>query len=244
MGDSYIAGLLGELISGQLLGDDDDIGDDDMGGVSLGDLVSGRIKRRRASKAIRKLEAKGYSIQKPGGGTNAQQQLAQIAAHNPALAAQIAAKAQAAAYQMQAGVTGQPQTAGSFLAPSSQRKEPVNLGTATLAIALGSTGVLSVTLQRAMQAEKLVLQAADATTGADMLFSVGITNAVIGSHNLFSTPGSVGAATSFSRDSWETNIMSVPLGQGGSIRVDLVKITATTNATVASGTVFGTGAQG
>lgn len=245
MGDSYIAGLLGELISGQLLGglslgdgDDDD----------LGDLVSGRIKQKRAKKALKALERKGYTITAPGGGggggSSAQAQLSAIAQHNPALAAQIAAKAQAAAYQMEAGQTGIPQTAGSFLAPSSQRKEPVNLGTATLAIALGSPGVLSVTLQRAMQAEKLVLQAADATLGTDMLFSVGITNAVIGSHNLFSTPGSVGAATSFARDSWETNIMSVPLGQGGSIRVDLIKITATTNATIASGTVFGTGAQG
>lgn len=235
MGDSYLgdAGLIAELISGQLLS-----GDDGMG--YLGDDEVGL----RAKRAMRKLKSKGYNIERGGGGGGASSNLAQLAQSNPALAQAVAKQASQQAIQMQVAQSGMPATAGSFLAATGQRKEPVNLGTVTLAITVAATGSLSVTLQRALQTEKLVLQASDSTTGADMLFSVGITNAVIGSHNLFATPGTVGAATAFARDSWETNIMSVPLGQGGSIRVDLQKITATTNTTVCSGTVFGTGAQG
>lgn len=236
--DSYlgdlISGYVAELVSGRhhgYMGDDDSMGDAELG--------------RRMRHAKKKLARHGYQVSRGGGGGGGGgQSFEQLAQSNPAMAHAIAQKAARDAVQMQVAQSGMPATAGPFVAATGQRKEPVNLGTATIAIALASQGVLQVQLQRAMQAEKLVLQASDSTTGADALFSLGIRNAVIGAHNLFNTPGVLGAATAFARDSWETAVMSVPLGQGGSIRVDLEKITATVNTTVASGTVFGTSAQG
>lgn len=152
------------------------------------------------------------------------------------------AKATALAQQAavaQAAATGVPQTVGNKLAASGQRLEVLPLGTAALAAALPSTATLTVNVQRPIQPYRLILQAADVTTGADSLFAVGASNIVLGAHNLFASPGVIAPGTGFSRDAWGTEILSVPMLQGGVVRVDLSKLATTPNALVVSGMLLG-----
>ena len=146
----------------------------------------------------------------------------------------------AKAAENRANQTNIPQSLqGGRLATSSQRLEVLPLGSATLAAAIVGVATLSVNVQRPIQPYRLILQAADATTGVDSLFSVGVNNVVLGAHNLFASPGITAPATGFGRDAWGTEILSVPMLQGGVVRVDLLKLTATANALVVSGLLLG-----
>lgn len=193
----------------------DDLGDlmnDDLGDL-IGDDEVGRRRRR-----VQRVAARHGMVAMP------KQQL-QAAVQQKAL--QVASQ------------TGVPQTVGGKLASSSQRLELCPVGSATLVAALGSAQTLSVNVQRPIQPYRLILQCADATTGADQLFSVGVTNVVLGAHNLFASPGVVAPATSFGRDAWGTEILTVPMAQGGVIRADFSRIAATANNGVVSAALFG-----
>jgi hypothetical protein len=202
------------------MGDDDMgdvIGDDDMGDV-IGDEVG--IRRKRIARA-----AKRHGMVTMSKGSFQQMQ-------------------QKAAVQ-EAAETGIPQSLpNGRLALSRQRLEVVPLGAGTIAAAASSVLTLSVNVQRSVQPFRLVLQAADSTTGADFLFAVGVTNVTLGAHNLFGSPGIVAAATSFAANAWGTEILTVGVAQGGLIRVDLIKTTITANPLVAVGTIFGYAGQG
>lgn len=215
MSDSYFMGdIVGDII-GDVLGDDD-MGDDDMG-----DEV-GRVRRgqrRRMARVARK---------------------AGLVTMTPAQARELVQKGAEA----KADRTGIPQSlANGKLATSGQRLEVLPLGTTSMAAIIGGTGVLSVNVQRAIQPFRLILQAADVVTGLDMLFSLGTGNIVLGAHNLFASPGVIAPASAFGRDAWGTEILSVPMVQGGVVRVDLTKLTATPNALAVSGLLFGYSAQ-
>jgi hypothetical protein len=135
--------------------------------------------------------------------------------------------------------TGVPTTVGGKLAASSQRLEVLPIGSIALAAAAASTASLSVNVQRPIQPYRLILQCADSTTGADQLFSVGISNIVLGAHNLFASPGVMAPATGFSRDAWGTEILTVPMLQGGVVRVDLQRLAAVANPGVAAAMLLG-----
>lgn len=222
--DSLVGDLVAELVA-EYLGEDDEVG--------------AMLKRRK-----RKQEKHALSRIGRQHGMSASEVVASLARTNPAQAAAIATKASQTAAQMIAAETGAPQTVGRYIASSEQRKETLHLGFATLAAAATSVQNLQVNVQRGIQTERLILQCADSTTGADQLFSVGISNVVLGAHNLLATPGVVGAGTAYSRDSFGADIMSVPIGQGGIVRVDFTRIATTANPGVIAGTIVGVSAQG
>lgn len=164
-----------------------------------------------------------------------------LVAMTPAQAKQLVARGAEA----KADSSGIPQSLpGGKLATSGQRLEVLPLGSVALAAAVNSTAALIVNVQRTIQPYRLLLQAADVTTGADSLFSVGISNIVLGAHNLFASPGIIAPGTGFGRDAWGTEILSVPMTSGGVVRVDLTHLAATANALVVSGMLLGYSAQG
>jgi hypothetical protein len=227
MSDSLIGDLVSELVSEAIA--------EAMEGDEMGRLRGRRRDRKLGAQARRAL---GGGEQSPAAA------LRQLAAHNPAAAAQVSQQAMNQAAQMLAGQTGIPQSVGPFIAPSSQRIETLHLGSATLAAAAASAISLSQNVQRAIQAQRLIVQCADSTTGADQLFSVGITNVALGAHNLLATPGIAGAATAYGANAWNTDILSVPLGQGGQVQINFTRLAATANPGVVSGVIFGTSAHG
>ena len=153
--------------------------------------------------------------------------------------AQLAQMVDAAA-ETRANKSNVPQSiSGGRLASSSQRLEVLPLGSVALAAAVTGVATLSVNVQRPIQPYRMILQAADVTTGVDSLFACGISNVVLGAHNLFASPGIVAPATGFGRDAWGTEILSVPMLQGGVVRVDLLKLAATANGLVVSGLLLG-----
>lgn len=228
--DSLVGDLVAELVAEYLEGDDDDY----MGEVGR---LRGRRKRRKADARL------GRTV-RDRTGMSASEVVSSLARTNPFEAANIAKAAEQQAAQLIAQQTGMPQTVGRFVAATGQRKETLHLGFATLAAAATSVQNLQVNVQRGIQTERLILQCADSTTGTDQLFSVGISNVVLGAHNLLATPGVVGAGTAYSRDSFGADIMSVPIGQGGIVRVDFTRIATTANPGVIAGTIVGVSAQG
>lgn len=206
---------MGDDLIGDILGDI--LGDDDVGD-DMGDEVGIRKKR------IKRLAKRQGMV---------------------AMSKQDARRLVQAGAEAKANATGIPQSLpGGKLATSGQRLEVLPLGSVALAAALGSTAVLSVNVQRPIQPYRLLLQGSDVTTGADALFSVGVTNIVLGAHNLFASPGIVAPGTGFGRDAWGTEILSIAMAQGGVVRVDLQKLAATANALVVSGLLLGYAAQG
>lgn len=224
--DSLVAELVADLMEG------DDIGDE---------IGRKRGRKARIQRAAENLIAKRSGA---GGGSSAASTLNALAASNPAAAAHVAQQALQVSAQLQARETGFPQTVGSFLAPSNQRREVLHLGFATLVAAIGSQVTLTQQTQRAVQAERLIVSVADATTGADQLSSVGIFNMTLGAHNLLSAPGIVGSATAYGATSWNADILSVPIGQGGTGQVAFQRIALTANNGVVSAVIFGASAQG
>ena len=196
---------------------DDVLGDDDIEGMD--DVELGRRARRIARKARRQ----GMVVM-------------------PRSTAQQLRQAQQQQAVSQALATGRPVTIDGKLAPSGQRIEVLPLGSTTLGALATDTAQLQVNNQRGFQAVRLVLQAADSTTGANFLFAVGVSDVRIGAHNLYSAPGVVAPATMFSADAWGTDLMTVPLGQGGVVSLSLSKLTVTANALVVSAGLVGFGA--
>jgi hypothetical protein len=206
--------FMGESI-GDILGDI--MGDGFMGDDMMGDEMG---RRRRVQRV-----AKRHGM----------------VAMTPAQAKQLVAKGA----EMKADSTGVPQSLpNGRLATSGQRLEVLPLGSVALAAGVGTIATLSVNVQRPIQPYRLILQASDVTTGADALYSVGITNCVLGAHNLFASPGIIAPGTGFGRDAWGTEILSVPMAQGGVVRLDLTHLAATANALVISGMLLGYAAQG
>lgn len=207
--DSYYVGDMGDDDLGDLLGDDD-----------LGDLLGDDEMGRRRKRVQRVAKRHGM-----------------VAVPKATLQSAISQARQQAVHK--ANATGIPQTIGGKLATSDQRLEVLPLGSVTLALALGSTATLSVNVQRPIQPYRLILQAADITTGADQLFSVGMSNIVLGSHNLYASPGIIAPGTGFGRDAWGTEILSIPMTNGGIVNVQLQRIAAVANNSVVTGMLFG-----
>lgn len=197
------------------------MGDDDLGDL-IGDLIGdddvGDDEVGRRKKRIARIARKHGMVALP-------RQKAQALAQQAAVST--------------ADRTGIPQTVGNKLASSSQRLEVLPIGSTTLGAAANLTATLSVNVQRPVQPYRLILQCADSTTGTDQLFSVGITNIVLGAHNLYASPGITAPGTGFSRDAWGTEILSVPMMQGGVVRIDLTRLAATANPGVAAAMILG-----
>jgi hypothetical protein len=229
--------LIGEDV-GDLLDYLDTNGFDDLNGADVGEvadlvadyLVSGEIggrgKRRRKERRWKR-HHKGMTHE------------------DLALLAQIkSGNAASAIAQIRAAQSGLPQTVpgSGFLAPGQERIEYAPFNAATLGTAVGSTVQIVANIQRAIQPRRIILQAVDTVTGADVLFSCGVSSITVGVRPVFNSNG-VAPADAFSSRAVGVALQTDAAQTGNQITASLQRLGLVTNISSITGMVIGVSAQ-
>lgn len=226
MGD-YYESPLGDLM-GEVIGDDDDMGDyddDDMGEI-------GRRKKRKLRRMNRIAKKQGLVVLP-------KKQLLEAAQDQEAALAQARKAA-----SLEADASGVPVTAGGRLAVSRQRELMLPFATAILAGALGSTQILQANVQRAIQLRRFLMTGVDNVTFGDVSLTIGVSLIKIGSEIVFNANGVV-PLSAFAANAWGTDLMCQPAQTGNLIEITCVRTVATVNTATlsASGYGFSAGAR-
>lgn len=216
--------IIGDFDLGDLIGDDDLgdlIGDDDLGDIELG--------RRRRRRRIQRLAAREGMAVTPR-----------------ASAAQVAAAARTKelrALNQEAMETGQPISAGHFVADGGQRELYLPFSaTGSLAAAVGSTVNLSAVVQRGIMFKRLILDALDGTTLADVLSTAVVSNFLIGVQPVFNASG-VAPARAFAFNAVGNRLLTPVARVGTTVTVQLTRVATGANAAVCSGYLVGVSAD-
>lgn len=223
MSDSRIIGDdfdLGDLVGDDYLGD---LVGDDMGEMGMRRRRIQRVAKRHGMVAMPKSKA---------------QILAQAAADR-----QSAAAAQRDALSLSADVTGDPRSAGSFVADGGQRELYLPFSAApTIGAAAGQTATLSAVVQRAIMFKRLILACIDGTTLVDSLPTLVVTNFLIGVQPVFNATGSA-PATAFDARAVGNRLLTPVARVGTTVTVNVSRVAAAANAGVLSGYLVGVSAD-
>jgi hypothetical protein len=224
--DSRIIGALaphvgdaGDYELGDLIGDDDLIGD------LIGEL--GRRRRSKSRRADRLMRRLGLE-------------------DSPADAARTRQQARSEmlrAANMQAYEDGEPLTAGHFVADPGQRRLYLPFrATVSVAGALGSVQTLAVNVQRPILIERIVLAAADSVTAGDALATLGVASVLVGVQPVFNAQG-IAPAVAFDFRAVGVRMMAHTARVGVEVTVNLQRIITQANAATASGFLVGVSAE-
>lgn len=220
--DSRIIGDLDLADLADLIGDDDLEGDDDLADL-IGELGRSRGRRRRIG---RRATRHGGLSREQAGALRAQLRSAQLRAIN-----------------QEAMATGEPQTAGRFVADGGSRNLYIPFdATVTLNNTLGQVATLRTRVQRPMVLERIILEAVDNTNAADVLGSVGVTGILSGVNPLFNAQG-VAPARAFAYNAVGVKLLSMVSQVGQDITVQMQRIVGLANGSVISGFIHGTSAE-
>lgn len=217
---------LGDLIGDNDLGDligDDDLGDDDLGEI-------GRRKRR-----IKRLARRHGMVAMP----RSQAQVLQSASMERQTAQQQLNQAQL----LSANVSGDPRSAGRFVADGGQRELYLPFSTfPTLGAAAGSVATLSAVVQRAIMFRRMIISVVDGTTRDDDLNTAVVSSFLIGVQPVFNASGYAPAEAFSSRA--VGNRLLTPVAQvGTTVTVQLQRVAAAANIGIVSGYLVGVSAD-
>lgn len=205
-----------------LIGLFDDVGDfDDVGEI-------GRKHRHKAKVANRYLSRHG---------------LVAMPMDQARLASTLARRQAQQQASLYADANGVPMTADDALATTGQR-ELYLPGSAyvSLAAAVNSTAIISVTVQRPIQLHRIILSIVDSTTGADATPSVGVTSILIGVRPIFNAAG-VAPAIAFANNSVGVKILAPAARVGENVTINLIRVATVTNPSTAGAWASGVSAQ-
>ncbi len=203
---------------GDLIGDDDDLGD------LIGDQELGRRLRKR--KQIKQLKRR-------------------LAASNmaPSQQAAVAKMAMLRAANAEAMSSGQAGTAGHYVADPGEREFYLPFQSAVSILAAATSAqTLTVNVQRPMMVKRIIIDALDSTTLADVLPTLGVTSILGGVDPLFNAQG-VAPARSFAFNAVGNHLKSQVLRVGINLTVTLTRMVAGANPANVSGYVIGVSAQ-
>jgi len=213
-------------IIGDLMGDDDDI---------LGDLIGddddimAEMGRRRQARRIRRLAARAGMTVTPRA--------------SAASVASAARTKELRALNAEAMETGQPVSAGHFVADGGQRELYLPFSaTASAATPIGSAATLSAVVQRPIMFKRLILSAVDATTLADVLATLAVSNFLIGVQPVFNASG-VAPAVAFAFNAVGNRLLTPVARVGTTVTVALTRIATGVNAATVSGYLVGVSAD-
>lgn len=218
IGDYDLGDLIGDDDLGDLIGDDDD----------LGDFELGRRRRRQRARVQRLASKLGMQVTPRA---------------SAAAVASSARTKQLRALNMEAQETGEPVSAGHFVADGGQRELYLPFSaTGSLAAAIGSTVNLTTVVQRPIMFRRLILDALDATTLADVLATAVVSNFLIGVQPVFNASG-VAPARAFAFNAVGNRLLTPVARVGTTITVQLTRIATGANAATCSGYLVGVSAD-
>jgi hypothetical protein len=213
------------------LGDLDDLGDLIGGDDDLGDLI-GEVGRRRHRHRQAKLRRLAHRM---GMETMPREQAAALR--------QEARSNMNAATNMQALASGDPMTAGRFVADGGQRELYLPFEAAVLLGGLaGSTAVLRTNVQRPMMVERVIVAAADSGSGADVLGTCGVSGILLGVQPVFNAPG-ITPAVAFAFNAVGVGIRTMVAVVGTIVTVQLVRTVTQPVDAVLTGYMVGVSAE-
>jgi hypothetical protein len=161
-------------------------------------------------------------------------------------AAMLAAQAKRANLQalgQEATLSGETMTAGHYVADGGQREYYLPFATAvSIAAAASSTQVLTANVQRPMNVRRIILDAIDSTTLADVLATLGVTSILNGVAPLFNAQG-VAPARAFAFNAVGNHLNSNIGRVGQSLTISFTRMVAGANAANISGYLVGTSAE-
>jgi len=211
---------LGDLVGGD--------GDELAALVGMGDVELGRklLKRRRQAQTIRKLQSKLGMGPQSAAAEASQAKMAMLRAANA-----------------EAMASGQAGTAGHYVADPGEREFYLPFQAAvSLAAAVGSTQSLLVTVQRPMMVKRIIIDAIDATSLADVLATVGVTGVLNGVQPIFNAQG-IAPARAFAYNAVGNHIKTSVLRVGNVLSIALSRMVLGANAANVSGYVIGVSAE-
>lgn len=211
--------IIGDFDLGDLIGGDDDLGDL-IGGDELGRRH--RFKQKRVAHLARRL---GLEVQPRGA------------------AAAAARSQQLQAINRESYETGDPLTAGHYVADPGQRELYLPFSaTSSLAVAVGQQASLTAVVQRPMQFKRLILDAIDSVTLGDVLNTVAVSGFLIGVQPVFNASG-VAPARAFAFNTVGNHLVTPVARVGVTVTLNLQRIATGANAATVSGYLVGVSAD-
>jgi hypothetical protein len=147
------------------------------------------------------------------------------------------------ALNQEAVASGETITAGHYVADGGQREYYLPFAAAvSCAAAAGQTAVLTANVQRPMNVRRIILDAIDVTTLADVLATLGVTSILNGVAPLFNAQG-VAPARAFAFNAVGNHLNSNIGRVGQSLTIAFTRMVAGANAANISGYLVGTSAE-
>jgi hypothetical protein len=163
--------------------------------------------------------------------------------NSAAAQASQAKMAMLSAANAEAMATGRAGTAGHYVADGGEREFYLPFQAAvSLAAAVGSTQSLLVTVQRPMMVKRIIIDAIDATSLADVLATVGVTGVLNGVQPVFNAQGTA-PARAFAYNAVGNHIKTSVLRVGNVLSIAMIRMVLGANAANVSGYVIGVSAE-